>query len=49
VDTSRSRVTGGTGLGLYIVHDFTVRQGGHITLSNRAGGGLRADLRLPLR
>lgn len=49
VDTSRSRGTGGTGLGLYIVHDFTLRQGGHITLSNRAGGGLRADLRLPLR
>lgn len=49
VDSSRSRGTGGTGLGLYIVHDFTVRQGGHITLSNRAGGGLRADLRLPLR
>jgi len=49
VDTSRSRGTGGTGLGLYIVRDFTWRQGGHITLSNRAGGGLRAELRLPLR
>ena len=49
VDTSRSRGTGGTGLGLYIVRDFTLRQGGNITLSNRAGGGLRAELRLPLR
>jgi signal transduction histidine kinase len=38
VNTSRSRGTGGTGLGLYIVRNFTVQQGGHITLSNRAGG-----------
>ena len=46
MDGSRSR---GTGLGLYIVRDLTLRQGGQIALSNRPGGGLRAELRLPLR
>jgi signal transduction histidine kinase len=45
VDTSRSRDTGGTGLGLYIVRDLTQRQGGELALSNRPQGGLRARVR----
>lgn len=45
VDSSRSRDTGGTGLGLYIVRDLTQRQGGELALSNRPEGGLRARVR----
>jgi signal transduction histidine kinase len=48
VDTSRSKLTGGSGLGLYIARDLAQRHGGRVTLSNRAGGGLRAELALPL-
>jgi signal transduction histidine kinase len=48
VEGSRSRDSGGTGLGLYIVRDLTQRQGGELRLGNRAGGGLRATVRLPL-
>jgi signal transduction histidine kinase len=47
VDTSRSRQTGGVGLGLFIARELTQRQGGTLTLSNRAQGGLRAEVRLP--
>jgi len=47
VESSRSRHTGGTGLGLYIARDLVMRQGGTLTLTNRPGGGLRAELRLP--
>lgn len=47
VDASRSRQTGGTGLGLYIARDLAQRHGGQVTLSNRSGGGLRAELVLP--
>lgn len=47
VEASRSRHTGGTGLGLYIARHLTTRQGGRLTLSNRSGGGLRARLTLP--
>ena len=53
VDASRSKHTGGTGLGLYIARDLTLRQGGTLTLTNRREGGeiggLRATLVLPLR
>ncbi|MEO8151942.1 MAG: ATP-binding protein [Rhizobacter sp.] len=48
VDSSRSKQTGGTGLGLYIARDLARRHGGQVTLSNREGGGLRAELVLPL-
>lgn len=48
VDASRSRATGGTGLGLYIARDLTLRQGGRLTLVNREGGGLRAEVWLPM-
>ncbi|MEM8553483.1 MAG: HAMP domain-containing sensor histidine kinase [Pseudomonadota bacterium] len=38
----------GTGLGLAIARTIAVDHGGSVTLSNRSGGGLRAELRLPL-
>jgi signal transduction histidine kinase len=47
VDSSRSRSTGGTGLGLYIARDLVRRQGGRLALANRAEGGLRAAVFLP--
>jgi len=47
VDTSRSKQTGGTGLGLYIARDLARRHDGQLTLANREGGGLRAELVLP--
>ncbi|WP_108659961.1 sensor histidine kinase [Acuticoccus kandeliae] len=37
----------GTGLGLAIVRTIIVDHGGTVTLQNRAGGGLRAMVRLP--
>jgi signal transduction histidine kinase len=48
VDSSRSKHTGGTGLGLYIARDLARRHGGQVTLANRSEGGLRAMLVLPL-
>jgi signal transduction histidine kinase len=48
VESSRSRATGGTGLGLYIARDLVQRQGGTLTLANRPEGGLRASVALPL-
>jgi signal transduction histidine kinase len=48
VEASRSRATGGTGLGLYIARDLVQRQGGTLTLANRPEGGLRASVTLPL-
>lgn len=46
VESSRNRATGGSGLGLYIARDLTLRQGGELRLSNRPEGGLRAELSL---
>lgn len=49
IEGSRSRDTGGAGLGLYIARDLITRQGGTLTLANRAEGGLQAVVRLPAR
>lgn len=48
-DASRSRETGGVGLGLSIVSDIALLHGGELQLANRPTGGLRATLRLPRR
>ena len=47
VDPSRSRHTGGAGLGLYIARELALRQGALLSLANRPGGGLRAEISLP--
>lgn len=46
VDSSRSRETGGVGLGLAIVRKCTESCGGEATARNREGGGLIVELRL---
>ena len=43
------RFLGGIGLGLSIARAITQEHGGRLTLANRAGGGLEAICRLPLR
>lgn len=48
VENSRNRSTGGTGLGLAIAQQLALAIGGSLTLSNREGGGLCAQLKLPL-
>ncbi|MBD9614836.1 HAMP domain-containing histidine kinase [Pseudomonas sp. PDM02] len=49
VENSRNRSTGGTGLGLAIAQQLALALGGSLTLSNREGGGLCAELKLPAR
>ena len=46
-DASRSRATGGVGLGLSIVRDIALMHGGELLLANRPQGGLSATLILP--
>ncbi|MFK8332841.1 ATP-binding protein [Pseudomonas sp. BJa5] len=46
VEGSRNRTTGGTGLGLAIAQQLTQAIGGTLTLSNREGGGLCAQIEL---
>ncbi|MCS4245782.1 ATP-binding protein [Pseudomonas sp. BIGb0164] len=48
VESSRNRGTGGTGLGLAIAQQLAVAIGGSLTLSNRPGGGLCAQIKINL-
>ncbi len=48
VEASRNRETGGTGLGLPIARNILRAHGGDVVLANRAGGGVRATVTLPL-
>jgi signal transduction histidine kinase len=47
-EPSRSRKTGGIGLGLAVVRSIARGHGGDVSLVNRAGGGLTARVQLPL-
>ena len=47
VDSSRTRQTGGAGLGLTIVRSCMEACGGQVTALNCAGGGLEVSLYLP--
>lgn len=48
LEGSRSRDTGGTGLGLSVANDIVRAHGGEIRLENRPQGGLRVIVMLPL-
>jgi len=48
LEGSRSRETGGVGLGLSIARAVIRADGGEVTLANRAHGGLSARIALPL-
>jgi len=47
LETSRSRATGGVGMGLSIASDIVARHGGELNLANRPEGGLRVRITLP--
>lgn len=47
MEESRSRETGGSGLGLALAKAIALQHGGRLTLENRDGGGLTARLWLP--
>jgi signal transduction histidine kinase len=47
-EPSRSRQTGGIGLGLAVVRSIARGHGGDVNLINRTGGGLTARVQLPL-
>jgi signal transduction histidine kinase len=46
-EPSRSRETGGVGLGLPIARNILRAHGGDVTLANRAMGGVKATVTLP--
>lgn len=48
-EPSRSRATGGLGLGLTIARGIANEHGGTLILHNRTGGGIEAVCRFPLR
>ncbi len=48
LEPSRSRETGGIGLGLAVVRSIARAHGGDVILENRKAGGLRARVTLPL-
>lgn len=45
-DPSRSRATGGTGLGLSVVQAIALAHGGHLEFANRDGGGAMVAIHL---
>jgi signal transduction histidine kinase len=47
VETSRSRESGGTGLGLTIARNIAEQHGGSVALANHPDGGLEVTLMLP--
>ncbi len=47
-EASRNRETGGSGLGLTLARAVAEQHGGTLSLANRAPGGRRAEIRLPL-
>jgi signal transduction histidine kinase len=47
-ESSRSRSTGGTGIGLTIAREIIQKHGGTITLANRLQGGLDVNITLPI-
>jgi signal transduction histidine kinase len=49
IEGSRSRATGGVGLGLAIAVQAVEREGGRLALLNRPGGGLTAEVTVPRR
>jgi signal transduction histidine kinase len=48
VEGSRSRETGGTGIGPTIARNIATKQGGTLSLRNHPDGGLVATLQLPV-